>query len=304
MTRSPYGDSVERLRLALKLLDGFRSRLEAIPEGPSPADAGIRAAAADLARADTTAGSETAVVRGFLDALTAEYVKGVHEAVSQWEDYSVGMSMAWIDQRRRRIDVERLEGRVRKARNAAEEISKIRAELLGEVSVPTDADPDFVPAATFRGAKEGFVFTTGPNGTGYYRLGTVDVTRKPANRHARQESSSPVPAPLQSTASPSLGTGSSGGPYSELARTSHGFSPRGVGGVLHDSDQQVVTSDSDASGRDSPMSNRPPQQSVSAERIAARASHPCTCPDESVLAVPKCAKFFLAVSLRTPGRSR
>eukprot|EP01043_Picozoa_sp_COSAG02_P089491 COSAG02_NODE_26460_length_632_cov_1.255159_1_plen_72_part_01 len=60
MASSPYGDSVERLRLALKLLDGFRSRVAALPESPSAADAAIAAAAADLVSepaANTRAGA-------------------------------------------------------------------------------------------------------------------------------------------------------------------------------------------------------------------------------------------------------
>ena len=185
-SRTPYGDSVERLRLALKLLEGFRSRVAALPEGPSRADAAIAAAA----------------------------LASVHETAS-------------------------------------------------------DPGPDFVPSATFQHAKEGFAFATGPQGTGYYRMSSLDaaVSRpgKPANRHARVPSTE-LSAPSL-TGSPSLEDASSGGPCSELNGISAGGSPR----------SHIQT-----------------QQSSSAERFASRASNRCTAPQLSVLAVPRCAQSILA----------
>ena len=172
-SRTPYGDSVERLRLALKLLEGFRSRVAALPEeGPSRNGAAIAAAA----------------------------LASVHEPAA------------------------------------------------------SDPDPDFVPAATFRHAKEGFAFTTGPRGTGYYRQSTLDATvsrpGQPANRHAR-ELSTELP---ETAGSPSLEGASGGGSCSDF---------------------------NDISAGGSPQSHKQTQQSSSAERFASRASIRCTAPQFS-----------------------
>jgi hypothetical protein len=195
---TPYADSCTRLRLALELLEGFRERIAALPEGP-------------------TKPTEPAAA-----------------AVGASEDGA-----------------------------------------------------EFVPAATFERPRDGYAFTTGVQGTGYYRLDAVrtedsadrrQAAAKPINRHARQpEQQQPAPGPVRTASSQSAGTGSSGGPYSELTRST-GVSPRGAGPLFGTFNQNVVSSDSDVSSadRDSPVTTRQPpaQQSASEKRLAARASTP------------------------------
>ena len=93
-----------------------------------------------------------AAVRGFLDALNAQYVGGVDGAIGKWKDSGASTEG---------IDVDRLEGRVREATNAANEkwpsqvsrpaaaqrriivfdaIEKVRGELLGAAVVPSVAE--------------------------------------------------------------------------------------------------------------------------------------------------------------------
>ena len=78
------------------------------------------------------AAANPAAAQGFLDALTAEYVDGVDEAVGKWEDSGASAEG---------IDVEDFEERVREARDAAEEIATIRGELLGNATM-TDQPPE------------------------------------------------------------------------------------------------------------------------------------------------------------------
>lgn len=203
---------MQRLRLALELLDVFRSRVAALPEGRTSADDAITAAAAAL----------------------------------------------------------------------ASPMSKPKPQTVARHSASAaDPDPDFIPAATFDTAKAGFSFKTGPQGTGYYRLRTSDALvgrsgSKLASRHAHTSSGADSgPVLLQSASSQSPGTGSSGGPYSELTRST-GFSPRGVGSLPVKFDQRVVTSDSEMSGHNSPTSQRATQRSRSAERMTVRAFGSCS----------------------------